>query len=416
MKIFNHFTLITLFQLCPLMLTIAQKDNLRRDDKYYDTGLPNNCDKVLYAVSQRGAIINLGTHDNLVEHLVIEALLPFRCNAIAKSLNNKIFAVQADKSTEQIVYEYNSIAKNGKFTKWVLPAHDDGGWISAGTDTKGKLYFGTTTMRTMVRIDLRKKEVDVIWGSKDKIKGGERMTCYDGCNFYINERDEIMIKENKKNSSYRISQYPSLVLTEQKKWNNQFNNIVCNDWYEYRNTKDEAVSIFATRDGIVQINDNRLKHIQLDTLKYGILTDIAGCESYERRSPYIVINEKKEKLILEAIAKKENIRLDRILFKQGESKILTGSYDELDELVAILQKNKQIKIVLEGHTDISGNPEDNVLLSLERVNACKDYLILQGIDKSRLQVMGYGGSRPIKKFGTEEERAINRRVEIKVIE
>ena len=125
---------------------------------------------------------------------------------------------------------------------------------------------------------------------------------------------------------------------------------------------------------------------------------------------------KREKEILDAATKKESIRLEKILFKLGLSELQTASYQELDELVMILLKNKQLKILLEGHTDISGDAEDNFKLSIERVNTCRDYLIKYGVSPTRINTKGYGGTKPLVKMGSESERALNRRVEIKFVE
>jgi outer membrane protein OmpA-like peptidoglycan-associated protein len=100
----------------------------------------------------------------------------------------------------------------------------------------------------------------------------------------------------------------------------------------------------------------------------------------------------------------------------GLSELQTTSYQELDELVMILLKNKQLKILLEGHTDISGDADDNFKLSIERVNTCRDYLVKYGVSPTRINTKGYGGTKPLVKVGSESERAVNRRVEIKFVE
>ena len=201
----RHLSLIILSVFIRVGAIKAQKDNLRRDEQIVGTPLPNNCDKIIYAVTLPGVILSLGTQDQNPDRVEMTALLPFRCNAITKTFNNKILAVEADKDISLPVYEFSPSTKSGKYTKWKLPSHNDGGWISGGTDALGRVYFATTTMKYMVRIDLRYNDVEVLWSSKDRIDGGNKITCLEGCNFYVNEKSEVLIKENKKNTSYKVN-------------------------------------------------------------------------------------------------------------------------------------------------------------------------------------------------------------------
>ena len=109
------------------------------------------------------------------------------------------------------------------------------------------------------------------------------------------------------------------------------------------------------------------------------------------------------------------IRLNNIFFPIGEYTLLPDSYQELGHLVDLLNDNPNMEIVLEGHTDIIGNPSDNQLLSENRVKAVKQYLISKGINESRLNTKAYGGTKPINKNGNDEERKVNRRVEFKIL-
>ena len=86
------------------------------------------------------------------------------------------------------------------------------------------------------------------------------------------------------------------------------------------------------------------------------------------------------------------------------------------KLAFIVQTNPKATFVIEGHTDGIGNDEYNKKLSLLRANAVKDWLVERlRIDATNIKVVGMGKSRPIVPLdGTQEEQAINRRVEIVV--
>ena len=66
------------------------------------------------------------------------------------------------------------------------------------------------------------------------------------------------------------------------------------------------------------------------------------------------------------------------------------------------------RLRIEGHTDASGSPRANQDLSQRRAQAVADYLVQAGIDRSRLDVAGYGSSKPLP--GIAPQAAANRRV------
>ena len=71
---------------------------------------------------------------------------------------------------------------------------------------------------------------------------------------------------------------------------------------------------------------------------------------------------------------------------------------------------------IQGHTDSSGDSENNMLLSESRAKSVVDYLVAKGIESSRLKHSGYGDTVPIASNETEEGRQLNRRTTIKIIE
>ena len=120
-------------------------------------------------------------------------------------------------------------------------------------------------------------------------------------------------------------------------------------------------------------------------------------------------------ILLKPVEVGETIRLNNIYFAQGEFYLLNSSFGELDRLARILQQNPTMEILIEGHTDIIGNPADNLKLSENRIKAVKNYLVKKGISENRIQTQAYGGSKPLKTDGTDEERQINRRVAFKIL-
>lgn len=120
-------------------------------------------------------------------------------------------------------------------------------------------------------------------------------------------------------------------------------------------------------------------------------------------------------LALSSVAKGSTIQLENVLFQRGTANLISGSEEELDLIVEVLNDNPNIKILLKGHTDNTGDPVKNVKLSEDRVKTVKEYILSQGISAYRVRGKGYGGNQPIASNASEETRKLNRRVEFEVV-
>jgi outer membrane protein OmpA-like peptidoglycan-associated protein len=108
-------------------------------------------------------------------------------------------------------------------------------------------------------------------------------------------------------------------------------------------------------------------------------------------------------------------QVNNVLFYQSKADLVETSYSELDRLVKIMKDNESLEIELAGHTDNQGDPQKNILLSKQRVETVKQYLVKNGILETRIQLKAYGGSKPIASNASELTRKLNRRVEVKII-
>lgn len=103
-----------------------------------------------------------------------------------------------------------------------------------------------------------------------------------------------------------------------------------------------------------------------------------------------------------------------IYFATGSYVLLKKSWPSLDEVVNILKNDPDLKLIIEGHTDNAGTTQKNQVLSENRANAVMQYLTAAGITQARLQAIGYGEQQPVADNTTNDGRAKNRRVELKV--
>lgn len=119
-------------------------------------------------------------------------------------------------------------------------------------------------------------------------------------------------------------------------------------------------------------------------------------------------------VIKKEIIEKVNYAAKKIFFATKSDVIVPSSFSALDKVVAVLKANTTLKLFIEGHSDNVGTPAFNLALSQKRADAVKNYLVKKGIDVNRLQAKGYGMERPVADNSTEEGRAANRRVELKL--
>jgi len=119
--------------------------------------------------------------------------------------------------------------------------------------------------------------------------------------------------------------------------------------------------------------------------------------------------------LLDKITTDQTVVLNNIFFDIDKFDIKSESETELQTVLKLLRVNPNMKIEISGHTDITGSEEHNKTLSANRANSIKSYLETKGISAARLTSKGYGSTKPNASNDTEEGRALNRRIEIKIL-
>lgn len=103
-----------------------------------------------------------------------------------------------------------------------------------------------------------------------------------------------------------------------------------------------------------------------------------------------------------------------IEFDSGQASITPAGLAILDEMAAVMQKLKERKVEVIGHTDNTGLRASNVALSQARAEAVRAYLATRGIKPETVLTSGQGPDRPVASNATADGRARNRRIEFRI--
>ena len=104
-----------------------------------------------------------------------------------------------------------------------------------------------------------------------------------------------------------------------------------------------------------------------------------------------------------------------LLFKINSSVLSDSAKASLDKVATVFDSYPKTNILVEGHTDDTGTDAYNMTLSEQRAEAVSSYLESKGVRKKRFTIKWYGESQPKYPNTTEENRALNRRVELAIV-
>jgi OOP family OmpA-OmpF porin len=107
---------------------------------------------------------------------------------------------------------------------------------------------------------------------------------------------------------------------------------------------------------------------------------------------------------------------EKIMFEVNSAVIREESKGILGAVADVLAKHPEIELVdIEGHTDATGLPNQNLFLSRARAASVREFLVSKGVSSQRLSATGFGQEKPIGDNKTQEGRDKNRRVEFKIV-
>ncbi|MBK4987868.1 MULTISPECIES: OmpA family protein [Pseudomonas] len=158
------------------------------------------------------------------------------------------------------------------------------------------------------------------------------------------------------------------------------------------------------------LNQERLAKLDLERQRLQLALREAKLASVQQQGQWVESQ-------IAALASEQGDRglvltLGDVLFDTGSADLRNSASRTVLKLVQFLQLNPRRVVRIEGYTDSTGTPEENLKLSRDRAQAVADMLADLGIDEKRLLVEGYGDQYPVEVNASERGRAQNRRVEI----
>jgi OmpA-OmpF porin, OOP family len=173
---------------------------------------------------------------------------------------------------------------------------------------------------------------------------------------------------------------------------------------------DSLYFAFSSVDGSydIKVPASKSYQIQITSTGYVNFSDHANLQEFDLKT--LQMNFKLQPIEVGTVVAMKNV-----LFYVGTTKLLEESFPELNGVVTFLNDNPKIEIELQGHTDNRGDSKKNMVLSQQRVDVIKKYLVSKGISGKRIQGKGYGDTRPLTTNNSEEARKLNRRVEFVIL-
>ncbi|HPR33434.1 MAG TPA: OmpA family protein, partial [Prolixibacteraceae bacterium] len=173
---------------------------------------------------------------------------------------------------------------------------------------------------------------------------------------------------------------------------------------------------------IIPVKSNGQAGYSSATLREGeaFQMEIRGPRGYAFQSLSFDLDEQRDldqlDVALSPLKIKVPIRLNNINFEFNSSDLLETSYEELDRVYQLLIDNPEIRTEIMAHTDDVGSDEYNIRLAQKRAQSVASYLFSKGIAPLRILSKGYGESMPLVPNNSDENRALNRRVELKILD
>ena len=170
-----------------------------------------------------------------------------------------------------------------------------------------------------------------------------------------------------------------------------------------------------SRDETIEVEGNQLASLRAGD-RYEV--EVTSDQGYAFNSTAVYLTSGKVTQVDVALLKLEPnamLTLKEITFESNSDKLSDGSFTELSRVMKLMQENPTLKVEIAAHTDDIGSENYNLILSNKRAKSVQDFLTENKIRPDRFVAKGYGETQFKMKNDSDESRAKNRRVELKIL-
>lgn len=179
--------------------------------------------------------------------------------------------------------------------------------------------------------------------------------------------------------------------------------------------KSKVVIKNRSRDETIEVEGNQLVSLRAGD-RYEV--EVTSDQGYAFNSTVVDLTSGKVAQVDVALLKLEPnamLTLKDITFESNSDKLSDGSFTELSRVMKLMRENPTLKVEIAAHTDDIGSENYNLILSNKRAKSVQDFLTESKIRPDRFVAKGYGETQFKMKNDSDESRAKNRRVELKIL-
>ena len=132
--------------------------------------------------------------------------------------------------------------------------------------------------------------------------------------------------------------------------------------------------------------------------------------------PQPAYRELETSLLLRPLEIGQVIVLENLIFEPNETRLVAAAFPELNRLAALFLQHPGLVVEFRGHTGTNLSHAMAMQLSAQRARTVVDYLVGQGVDRSRMSYRGYGKIAPLSSDTSNEAQLVNQRIELIILE
>ncbi|GCC53647.1 hypothetical protein SanaruYs_38920 [Chryseotalea sanaruensis] len=179
--------------------------------------------------------------------------------------------------------------------------------------------------------------------------------------------------------------------------------------------KSKVILRNKNRDEVIEVSGNQMVSLRAGDRYEVEVTSDAGYAFESGTLDMAVGGAKGLEFKLQKLEAEAKLTLKDINFESNSAQLSDVSYTELNRVVKLLNENPTLRVEVSAHTDDVGSDVYNLVLSKKRAQSVADYLLQNKIAPDRYTNQGYGEKLPKVPNNSDENKAMNRRVELKII-